>query len=30
MSAVDESVRRVLRVKFALGLFEHPYATGPE
>ncbi len=23
---VDESVRRVLRVKFALGLFEHPYA----
>jgi beta-glucosidase len=29
-SAVDEAVRRVLRVKFALGLFEHPYATqGP-
>lgn len=25
-TAVDESVRRVLRVKFALGLFEHPYA----
>jgi beta-glucosidase len=24
-TAVDESVRRVLRVKFALGLFEHPY-----
>jgi len=24
--AVDEAVRRVLRVKFALGLFEHPYA----
>jgi beta-glucosidase len=24
-SAVDEGVRRVLRVKFALGLFEHPY-----
>ena len=23
---VDEAVRRVLRVKFALGLFEHPYA----
>src|ERR1019366_5339105 len=22
---IDESVRRVLRVKFALGLFEHPY-----
>jgi beta-glucosidase len=25
-SAVDEGVRRVLRVKFALGLFEHPFA----
>jgi len=25
-AAVDESVRRVLRVKFALGLFERPYA----
>jgi beta-glucosidase len=24
-TAVDEAVRRVLRVKFALGLFEHPY-----
>jgi beta-glucosidase len=24
-SAVDTAVRRVLRVKFALGLFEHPY-----
>lgn len=24
-SVVDEAVRRVLRVKFALGLFEHPY-----
>jgi len=23
---VDEAVRRILRVKFALGLFEHPYA----
>lgn len=23
---VDQAVRRVLRVKFALGLFEHPYA----
>jgi beta-glucosidase len=23
---IDESVRHVLRVKFALGLFEHPYA----
>ena len=30
MSAVDEAVRRVLRVKFALGLFDHPYAEGPE
>ncbi len=25
-SAVDEAVRRILRVKFALGLFERPYA----
>jgi beta-glucosidase len=25
-AAVDEAVRDVLRVKFALGLFEHPYA----
>jgi len=25
---VDEAVRRVLRVKFGLGLFEHPYAEG--
>ncbi len=24
-SKIDEGVRRVLRVKFALGLFEHPY-----
>ena len=24
-SVVDQSVRRVLRVKFALGLFDHPY-----
>ena len=24
-TAVDEAVRRVLRVKFALGLFDHPY-----
>ena len=30
MSVVDEAVRRVLRLKFALGLFEHPYATGKE
>lgn len=26
MSVVDESVRRILRVKFAMGLFENPYA----
>lgn len=25
-AAIDQSVRRVLRVKFALGLFDHPYA----
>jgi beta-glucosidase len=25
-SALDDAVRRILRVKFALGLFEHPYA----
>jgi beta-glucosidase len=25
-ATIDEAVRRVLRVKFALGLFEHPYA----
>lgn len=30
MSVVDEAVRRELRVKFALGLFEHPYARGTE
>jgi len=30
MSVVDEAVRRVLRVKFAMGLFEHPYTEGPE
>ncbi len=29
-SVVDEAVRRILRVKFALGLFEHPYTQpGP-
>ncbi len=28
-SVVDESVRRVLRVKFALGLFERPYTSEP-
>jgi beta-glucosidase len=26
MSRIDEGVRRILRVKFALGLFDHPYA----
>src|SRR6202012_3854534 len=30
LSVVDEAVRRVLRVKFALGLFEHPYPSAPE
>lgn len=30
MSVVDEAVRRVLRVKFALGIFEHPYSQVPE
>jgi beta-glucosidase len=30
MSVVDEAVRRVLRVKFAMGIFEHPYARGTE
>lgn len=31
MSAIDEAVRRVLRVKFAAGLFDDPYARiGPE
>ena len=30
MAVVDEAVRRVLRVKIALGLFEHPYAQGAE
>ncbi|MEI7037161.1 beta-glucosidase BglX [Fulvimonas yonginensis] len=30
MATVDEAVRRVLRVKFALGLFEHPYPQAPE
>ncbi len=29
-SVIDEAVRRILRVKFAIGLFDHPYATpGP-
>lgn len=30
MTEVDESVRRILRVKFALGLFDHPYPTQSE
>lgn len=30
MAAIDEAVRRVLRVKFALGLFDHPYAQATE
>lgn len=30
METIDEAVRRVLRVKVALGLFEHPYAEGKE
>ena len=29
-AAVDEAVRRVLRVKFALGLFDRPYPEAPE
>ncbi len=27
-SVIDKAVRRILRVKFALGLFEHPYTAG--
>ncbi|MFL6352338.1 MAG: glycoside hydrolase family 3 N-terminal domain-containing protein [Bryobacteraceae bacterium] len=30
IATIDEAVRRVLRVKFALGLFEHPFTTGSE
>ena len=30
MPVVDEAVRRVLRVKFALGLFDHPFTSGAE
>src|SRR6202041_2699699 len=30
MTVVDEAVRRVLRVKFALGLFDHPFTEGKE
>jgi beta-glucosidase len=29
-AAVDEAVRRILRVKIALGLFENPYTAGAE
>ncbi len=29
-AAIDEAVRRVLRAKFALGLFEHPYVAPDE
>jgi beta-glucosidase len=30
MPVVDEAVRRVLRLKFALGVFERPFTEGPE
>lgn len=30
ITVVDESVRRILRVKFLLGLFEHPYRSNAE
>ncbi len=30
MEKIDESVTRILSVKYALGLFEHPYRTGEE
>ena len=30
MSVVDDRVRDVLRVKFTLGLFDHPYVANPE
>jgi beta-glucosidase len=30
IATIDEAVRRVLRVKFAPGLFEHPFTTGSE
>jgi beta-glucosidase len=30
MAVVDEAVRRVLLVKFALGVFDHPFTEGPE
>ena len=30
MTVVDEAVRRVLELKFALGVFDHPFTEGPE
>src|SRR6202453_4592947 len=30
MTVVDEAVRRVLLLKFALGIFDHPFTEGPE
>ncbi|HEY7303261.1 MAG TPA: beta-glucosidase BglX [Bryobacteraceae bacterium] len=30
IATIDEAVHRVLRLKFALGVFEHPFTTGPE
>ena len=30
MPVVDEAVRRVLLLKFALGIFDHPFTNGPE
>src|SRR5580693_1278306 len=30
MRVVDEAVRRVLRLKFALGVFDHPFTEGTE
>jgi beta-glucosidase len=30
IAVVDQAVRRVLRVKYALGLFEHPFTQGSE
>ena len=29
MSRIDDAVRRILRQKFELGLFEHPYTDRP-
>src|ERR1700729_453988 len=30
MTVVDDAVRRVLLLKFALGIFDHPFTEGPE